>query len=133
VWIPDANKASNPFRDGHRWHALGSNNGVVSPRNVNLFRRHQDQPSKEIEPSLELPPLPKETPPLVLSKPISLSSAQQAILANAVHPRVARVLKDLAIDGLGSKVPTIAGGAGQPAPVSRRSASPDEPFGHPLI
>jgi hypothetical protein len=100
---------------------------------VNLFRRHQDQPSKEIEASLEPPPLPKETPPLVLSKPISLSSAQQAILANAVHPRVARVLKDLAIDGLGSKLPTIAGGAGQPAPVSRRSASANEPFGHPLI
>jgi hypothetical protein len=75
---------------------------------VNLFRRHRDQPSKEIEPTLELPPLPKKTPPLVLNKPISLSSAQQAILANPVNPRVARVL-------------------------SRRSASPDEPFGHPLI
>jgi hypothetical protein len=100
---------------------------------VNLFRRHRDQPSKEIEPTLELPPLPKKTPPLVLNKPISLSSAQQAILANPVNPRVARVLKDLAIDGLSSKVPTIAGGTGQPAPVSRRSASPDEPFGHPLI
>jgi hypothetical protein len=97
---------------------------------MNIFRRHQDKLSEEIEPTLEPAPLPKEIPPLVVNKPISLSSAQQAILASPVHPRVARVLKDLEIDGLGSKVPPIAGGTGQPSAAKRRS---DERLGHPLI
>jgi hypothetical protein len=106
---------------------------VLSPGNVNFFHRHRDKSPEETKPAIEPLPLLKETPPADTVTPITLSPLQEANLVHALHSKVARVLNDLSVDGPGSKVPAVVGGAGRSSSASPRSISSDSALGTPII
>lgn len=122
-------------------HKIGLTNGTrnaavygASPyENVNFFRPLKDKSSEEIEPAVKPSPLPEATPPSSAIKPISVNDAQYVLLTNALRPREARVLKDLSVNGPGSKVPQVIGGASQPSSAAPPRISPDQPPGAPII
>lgn len=68
--------------------------------------------------------------------PIRLSDEEHELLARPIHPRVARLLKDLTVDGLGSKVPAVVGGARASQPASSQPGSSSwirPPGGGPIV
>ncbi len=104
----------------------------VFARNVNLFRRHHESLPEEIKPALAPPPLPAPKPAPIASRPIALSSSQQALLTEALGRKGVRVLRDLSVDNPASKIGLVVGGTGKSLAPARSLAS-DEANRGPII
>jgi hypothetical protein len=87
---------------------------------VSIFRRLRVRPSEGIQPT---------------SKPMARNDEEQALPAKPLSARVTRFLKDLTVDGLGSKVPAIVGGKGtsQGTPPKTGPVPPDKPPAGPIV